>query len=118
MYQVEFGPGNEIGRFAAEFEQHCEGGAAALRGEIRVNSNFPAGTCPGDCNDDGAVAIDELATGVGIALGRTSLLRCLPFDADSTADLSVNELITGVNAALRGCPPDVRPASAAPAIAR
>lgn len=37
--QVVYGPGNTVAAFDATFEQHCEGLAPALRGQIRYNAN-------------------------------------------------------------------------------
>ena len=39
--QVVYGANNEIDAFWATFEQHCEGAAPALRGEIRFNADVP-----------------------------------------------------------------------------
>ena len=39
VLQVTYGAGNTINAFDATFEQHCEGAAPALRGEIRYNAN-------------------------------------------------------------------------------
>jgi hypothetical protein len=39
VLQVTYGAGNTIDAFDATFEQHCEGAAPALRGEIRYNAN-------------------------------------------------------------------------------
>ena len=36
-----YGSAGQVEAFAADFEQHCEGGAAALLGSIRVNSSIP-----------------------------------------------------------------------------
>ncbi|MFI5365169.1 MAG: MbnH family di-heme enzyme [Candidatus Binatia bacterium] len=59
--------------------------------------------CPGDCNYDGTVTIDEILKGVDIALDSTSLALCL--DADPTGDgaVTVDELLAAVQAALAGC---------------
>jgi len=38
--EITFGPGNTVESFWATFEQHCEGGAPALTGEIRVNQGI------------------------------------------------------------------------------
>ena len=38
VLQVVYGPGNTLASFDAIFEQHCEGAAPALRGEIRYNA--------------------------------------------------------------------------------
>jgi hypothetical protein len=59
--------------------------------------------CAGDCNDDGEVTVDELLSGVNIALGNRGLEACAVFDADGDGEVSVNELIRAVNRALAGC---------------
>lgn len=61
------------------------------------------GACVGDCNDDGMVAVNELITGVNIALGNTDASACPSFDTNDDGSVTVNELIAGVNSALNGC---------------
>jgi hypothetical protein len=61
-------------------------------------------TCPGDCNGDGQVTINELITGVNIALGSTPVSNCPSFDVNHDGSVVINELISAVNAALNGCP--------------
>jgi VCBS repeat-containing protein len=39
VLEIAYGAANDIIAFNATFEQHCEGGSAALRGEIRYNAN-------------------------------------------------------------------------------
>lgn len=63
----------------------------------------PAAACPGDCDGDGAVAVNELLTGVNIALGSELLVRCHGLDTDGDATVGVSELLAAVNAALDGC---------------
>lgn len=41
VHQVTFGPGGEVQKFWAAFEQHCEGRSAGLRGEVRWNADVP-----------------------------------------------------------------------------
>jgi hypothetical protein len=60
--------------------------------------------CLGDCDGDGTVAINELITGVGIALGNRPLSACQAFDGDDSDSVAINELIAAVNNALTGCP--------------
>lgn len=60
--------------------------------------------CVGDCNSDGRVSIEELITGVNIALGSQEISRCPAFDPNDTGSVSIDELISGVNNALNGCP--------------
>jgi len=59
--------------------------------------------CAGDCNDDETVTVDELIRGVNLALGLLPVPHCPAFDLDGTGEISVNELIVAVNAALVGC---------------
>jgi hypothetical protein len=67
--------------------------------------------CPGDCNGDGMVTIDELIKGVGIILQQRVriilqglLPQCPALDLDGNGSVEINELVAGVNAALNGCP--------------
>ena len=41
VLEVTYGTGDEVVAFRATFEQHCEGAAPALRGEIRFNATVP-----------------------------------------------------------------------------
>jgi hypothetical protein len=59
--------------------------------------------CVGDCNGNQQVTVDELITGVNIALGNTALEQCEEFDANGDFQVTVDELITAVNNALSGC---------------
>ena len=59
--------------------------------------------CAGDCNGDGMVPVNELITGVNIALGNAAVDACPAFDRDGNGQVAVNELIAAVNAALSGC---------------
>jgi hypothetical protein len=65
--------------------------------------DLTAPMCVGDCNGDGTVAINELITGVNIALGNQLLSTCPAFDADGDGSVAINELITAVNNALGAC---------------
>ena len=73
-------------------------GAATVRIEI-VQSL----ACTGDCNDNGAVTIDELIKGVNIALGNLQIEDCGAFDDNGDAAVTINELVKGVRNALDGC---------------
>ncbi len=59
--------------------------------------------CPGDCNGDGEVTIDEIIRGVNIALELSSLSTCSSLDLDGNGAVTVDEIIRSVNAALFGC---------------
>ncbi len=50
------------------------------------------------------MTIDELITGVNIALGIVPLDACRAMDADADGTVAINELIQAVNAAQNGCP--------------
>ncbi len=60
--------------------------------------------CVGDCDRGGHVAIDELITGVNIALGSEPLSSCPAFDMGDDNTVEINELVSAVNNALNGCP--------------
>jgi hypothetical protein len=62
-----------------------------------VSSQPPAA---GDCNQDMDVSTAELLTGVGIALGRRAVDDCTRFDADDDRNVSIEELIVAVDAAM------------------
>ncbi|MBI4518996.1 MAG: hypothetical protein HY699_24660 [Deltaproteobacteria bacterium] len=59
--------------------------------------------CTGDCDGDGNVTVDELVTGVNIALGTFSDEPCPVFDANLDGEVTVDELVMAVNNALNGC---------------
>jgi len=61
----------------------------------------------GDCDLSGDVTVDEVISGVNIALGVTSRDVCPEADVDGDLVVSVDEVITGVSAALTGVPAPV-----------
>jgi hypothetical protein len=72
-------------------------------------------SCVGDCNGDGAVAVNELVMGVGIELGSVSVEACVAYaQACGPADdpsfclavqpLTVDRLVRAVDNAIGGCP--------------
>jgi hypothetical protein len=67
------------------------------------------GPCPCDCDGDREVRVDELTTGISIALQRTDRLRCPSSDPDSDGSVSIANLLQGVDAAIHGCPLDPEP---------
>ncbi len=62
-----------------------------------------AAECPGDCDTDGTVFIDELLFGVGVLLGQQSADGCAVVDRNRDGGVTVDELVTAVDRALRGC---------------
>jgi cysteine-rich repeat protein len=67
--------------------------------------------CVGDCDEDNVVLINELITGVNIALDSAPLTSCPSFDPNDSGVVQINELILGVGNALNGCPPIDTPTS-------
>ena len=60
--------------------------------------------CPGDCDGDSFVTIDELIRGVNIALGNAHVEDCLNMDRSGDGKVTIDELIAAVGASLNGCP--------------
>ena len=60
--------------------------------------------CPGDCNRDRTVAINEVITAVNIVQGTAVVDQCFPFDINEDFGGSINEVIASVNSLLQGCP--------------
>jgi cytochrome c peroxidase len=65
---------------------------------------FLAPLCPGDCDYDGAVDLDELVTSVAIEMGSETLASCIVGDPNGDGAIDVAEMIQAVNGALKGCP--------------
>jgi hypothetical protein len=59
--------------------------------------------CVGDCSRNGSVTIEELITGVDIALGTLPVSACTAFDFSGNGAVTVDEIIRAVNNALNGC---------------
>jgi hypothetical protein len=59
--------------------------------------------CVGDCSGTGSVTIDELITGVNIALGTLPVSACTAFDFSGNGAVTVDEIIRAVNNASNGC---------------
>jgi hypothetical protein len=62
------------------------------------------GLCPGDCNCDGRVTVDEEILGVNIALDLRPVEDCPEADINSDDRVTVDENVLASNAALNGCP--------------
>ncbi|MFI5367220.1 MAG: hypothetical protein ACHQ4J_16540, partial [Candidatus Binatia bacterium] len=52
---------------------------------------------------DGSVTVDELLTGVDIALGSAPITDCPSFDSNGDGAVTIDELLVAVNHALSGC---------------
>ncbi|MFN8640848.1 MAG: hypothetical protein U0802_04005 [Candidatus Binatia bacterium] len=86
-------------------QRSIHGVACALLGVALLvgTGGAAAAQCVGDCNGDGMVAINELITGVNIALGEQPVSACQAF-ANGQGEVTIAQLILGVNNALYGCP--------------
>jgi hypothetical protein len=62
-----------------------------------------ATVCVGDCDANGVVTVNELITGVGIALESVPISACPPFDCSHRGRADIACLIAAVDAALHGC---------------
>lgn len=80
--------------------------AGALAVGAAERPPLPAPPCPGDCNTDRRVTIDEIVRAVGIALGLVPVAECAAADADGGGAVTINEIIAAVARALDGCAPD------------
>jgi hypothetical protein len=60
--------------------------------------------CPGDCNGNGQVIVNELVLAVNIALGERPVDACRPVDCNADGQARVDELVRAVQSALIGCP--------------
>ncbi len=63
--------------------------------------------CPGDCNGDGSVTIDELVRAVNVALGTAPQRICPAVDTNGDGQVTIDELIQAVRIVLSGCPATV-----------
>lgn len=60
--------------------------------------------CVGACSALDRVAESDLRLGVDQGLGLPVVSACRSFDRDQSARVTIDELVTGVRNALRGCP--------------
>lgn len=68
-----------------------------------ATATFGPVACVGDCDDGNSITVNELVTGVNVALGNVPLSACPPFDANGDRAVAINELVAAVNAALGVC---------------
>jgi len=60
-------------------------------------------TCPGDCNCDGSITVDELVRAVNTGLGLAGVAECATADGNGDGEVTVDEMVRAVNGALSGC---------------
>jgi len=70
--------------------------------------------CPGDCDGDNTVGVNELVIEVNIALGNSPVSMCEAGDLDQDGQITINEILAAVNSALGGCPPPAQPCNPLP----
>jgi cytochrome c peroxidase len=69
----------------------------------RYSDPFAPVACPGDCDLNGTVAVNELVSSVSVSLGQSSLALCIVSDPSGNGAVTVDELIRAVRGALDGC---------------
>ena len=78
---------------------------------------FAALGCAGDCNGNGAVAVNEVVTMVNVTLETRPLSVCQAGDVNADGTISIDEIMTAVGRALEGCatspPPTLKPCTGA-----
>lgn len=79
--------------------------AGADAGALSVLRNVTPPRCPGDCDGDARVRVDELLAAVGVALGDTPAAVCFAADVRRDGILSIDDLVAAVHSALTGCLP-------------
>lgn len=77
---------------------------SALALLLRADPTPALERCPGDCDGDDLVTVDELIAGVRRALAGDDGRACAAADADGDGTVTVAELVRAVAAALDGCP--------------
>lgn len=89
---------------ASTYAQYTRTGLASICGVgLDPLACAPTSSCSGDCSGDGIVTIDELVTGVDIALGTAPLDRCRAFDCNGAEQVTIDCLVQAVSHALNGC---------------
>jgi cytochrome c peroxidase len=69
----------------------------------RFSDPFAPVACPGDCDLNGTVAVNELVSSVNVSLGRSSLALCVVSDPSGNGAVTVDELVRAVRGVLDGC---------------
>jgi YVTN family beta-propeller protein len=97
-----------VGHFPEAFGQFIGPPGVTL---VPTPTNTPATppSCVGDCDGDNSVTINELITGVNIALGIGSRDGCLALNCNGGALPSIDCLILALNNALYSCHPPPPP---------
>jgi hypothetical protein len=70
---------------------------------VAASSVARAQTCPGDCNGDGVISVDEMIVAANIALGTLSLRACPSVDRNGDGVVGIDEALTTVGGGVTGC---------------
>ena len=70
---------------------------------IAASPSRAASACAGDCNEDGAVSIDDLVLTVNVGLGVMPMTDCTSADSDSNQRVDIDEMVHAVQNSIRGC---------------
>jgi subtilisin family serine protease len=77
--------------------------ATRLPSATPIATVTPGSVCVGDCDQNGAVTVDELVKAVNIALGHVLLTQCPALDCTGSGQVLVSCLVAAVGDALNGC---------------
>jgi len=81
----------------------CRDGHISISGPPKPTPTPASVSCVGDCAANRTVTVDELITGINIALGDAELDQCFAFDCNHNGQVTVDCLVKAVNNALTGC---------------
>jgi hypothetical protein len=59
--------------------------------------------CPGDCDDNDSVNVNEVVKSINIALGTMDMAECANVDMNSDERVAIEEVIGAVESSLQGC---------------
>jgi hypothetical protein len=80
-----------------------------LAAALLVPGASKAQSCLGDCDDSGAVTVDELVRAVRIAVTGNTVDECPSVDANHNFIVTVDEIVRAVLNAVDGCPAPLTP---------
>jgi hypothetical protein len=64
----------------------------------------PRPPCPGDCDENRIVEVDELVRGIGLAFGQPGFEPCPALDRVADGRITVDEMVGAIGSAKDGCP--------------
>lgn len=88
---------------AADLGAALDGAVASAANGAGAQTAGSGDPCPGDCDGNGVVSVDEMIRGVVIAAGAFPVSMCPAFDTDGSGSVTINELIAGIRRAIEGC---------------